>query len=501
MAGTSRAATLFESDKSEIREYSTHDIASDGGLVKIEMGGINENGTGFFQIVIAILFSFVLTLAQSVFAQQDVFTSRVVVTGLNYPWQIVWGQDSHLWITERYGKQVSRVNPTNGSKVIAITISEAYSRGSQMGLLGMALHPNLLRHTGEDYVYVAYTSMEGAEPTGARHAKIRRYTYDSSTQSLGKPLDIIVGLPASDDHNSGRLKIGPDGKLFYTIGDQGANHSWNKCIVNRAMSLPTATEVSARDWSTYQGKILRLNLDGSIPVDNPAIGSVRSHIYSYGHRNAQGIVFGPGGKLYSSEHGAKTDDEINLIKPGKNYGWPRVAGYIDDKAYTYDNWSASTPTPCKSLAYHSVNTPASVPRLKESSFVDPNFVPPIKTFGTVDNDFKFERPDCSGTACYPSIAPSSIEIYPSISVAIPHWVTSLLIPSLKRGSVFRLKLSADGNSIVSEAPELWRTKNRYRDLAIHPDGKTFYVATDNEGENPGAILEFRYQSAMPQIAR
>src|SRR6185436_18658587 len=149
MAGTSRGATLLGPDKSEIREYSTHYIASDGGLVKIEMGGvcgsdfkyfdsdkndllnplvlgrveklakdapiihgtvlkfgmarrIDKNGTGFFQIVVATLFSFVLTLAQSVFAQQDVFTSRVVVTGLNYPWQIVWGQDTHLWITERY---------------------------------------------------------------------------------------------------------------------------------------------------------------------------------------------------------------------------------------------------------------------------------------------------------------------------------------------------------------------------------------------------------------
>jgi PQQ-dependent dehydrogenase (s-GDH family) len=267
------------------------------------------------------------------------------------------------------------------------------------------------------------------------------------------------------------------------------------------MDLPSAAEVSARDWSSYQGKILRLNLDGSIPVDNPVIGNVQSHVYSYGHRNAQGIVFGPRGELYSSEHGPKTDDEVNLIKAEKNYGWPRVAGYIDDKAYTYDNWSAATPTPCKSLEYNAVHTPATVPRLKESSFVDPNFVPPIKTFGTVDNDFKFERPDCSGNSCYPSIAPSSIEIYPHSSIAIPHWVTSLLIPSLKRGSVFRLKLSADGNSIVGAMLELWRTKNRYRDVAINPDGKTFYVATDNDGENPGAILEFQYQSSKPRVAK
>ncbi|HEX2929866.1 MAG TPA: PQQ-dependent sugar dehydrogenase, partial [Candidatus Binatia bacterium] len=268
-----------------------------------------------------------------------------------------------------------------------------------------------------------------------------------------------------------------------------------------AMDLPSAAEVSARDWSFYQGKILRLNLDGSIPADNPVFGSVRSHIYSYGHRNAQGIVFAPTGKLYSSEHGPKTDDEVNLIKAGRNYGWPRVAGYIDNKAYSYDNWSAAKPIPCKSLQFSAVRTPAEVPRLKESSFVDPNFVPPIKTFGTVDDDYKFERPDCSGISCYPSIAPSSIEIYPDSSIAIPNWGNSLLIPSLKRGTVFRLKLSVDGNSIVGEPLEIWRTKNRYRDVAINPDGKTFYVATDNGGENPGAILEFQYQSSKPRVAK
>ena len=459
------------------------------------------SGTTLFCFLVAIMLGIVLISARPALPSEELFASRVVITGLDDPWQITWGPDSHLWVTERKGKTVSRVNPTNGSKIVAITISEAHAQGSQMGLLGMALHPKLLKGTGEDYVYVAYTYMEGAEATGTRRAKIRRYTYDPSTQTLSKPLDIISGLPASGDHNSGRLKIGPDGKLFYTIGDQGANHSWNKCSVNRAMDLPSAGEVNTRDWSLYQGKILRLNLDGSIPVDNPVIGNVRSHIYSYGHRNAQGIVFAPTGKLYSSEHGPKTDDEVNLIKAGRNYGWPRVAGYIDNKAYSYDNWSAAKPTSCKSLQYSAVRTPPEIQRLKESSFVDSNFVPPIKTFGTVDDDFKFERPDCSGVSCYPSIAPSSIEIYPHSSIAIPHWVNSLLIPSLKRGSVFRLKLSADGNSVVGDAQEIWRTKNRYRDVAINPDGKTFFVATDKGGEHPGAILEFQYQSSKPRAAK
>src|SRR6187399_345124 len=101
------------------------------------MAGMSRCATQIGVIVIAFLFSFALMLSQSVLAQEDVFTSRVVATGLNYPWQIVWGPDSHLWVTERHGKQVLRVNPLNGSKTVAIKISEVYLRSSQTGLLGM----------------------------------------------------------------------------------------------------------------------------------------------------------------------------------------------------------------------------------------------------------------------------------------------------------------------------------------------------------------------------
>ena len=102
-----------------------------------------------------------------------------------------------------------------------------------------------------------------------------------------------------------RLVFGPDERLYYTIGDQGANQYDNKCVPNRAQALPSQREVDAGDWSTYRGKILRVALDGSIPSDNPALDGVRSHIYSYGHRNPQGLAFDSSGRLYSSEHGPR----------------------------------------------------------------------------------------------------------------------------------------------------------------------------------------------------
>lgn len=128
----------------------------------------------------------------------------------------------------------------------------------------MALHPQLLQRAENNYVYVAYTY--DVNPTEAvnRKAKIRRYTYDSGSQTLNHPVDLITNIPASNDHNSGRLIIGPDRKLYYTVGDLGANQLENKCNPNRAQALPSKAEVTAQDWTTYQGKILRLDLDGSI---------------------------------------------------------------------------------------------------------------------------------------------------------------------------------------------------------------------------------------------
>jgi PQQ-dependent dehydrogenase (s-GDH family) len=440
------------------------------------------------------------------------FTRRVVATGLGDPYEIIWGPDAHLWVTEKSGLRVTRVDPRTGAKSTAVSIPQAHhSPGGQDGVLGLALHPLLLTHTGRDFVYVSYdylTTTPAAVTGELRRVRIVRYTYDARSHRLQSPRTLISGLPGSTDHQSARLRFGPDGKLYYTIGDQGNNQFAYACRPIWAQRLPTAAEVRARNWAAYQGKTLRLNLDGSIPADNPVINGVRSHVWTYGHRNAQGLTFGPHGRLYQAEQGPKTDDEVNLLRRGGNYGWPNVAGFRDDKAYTYNNWSASSPTPCRDLTYSDLETPSSVPQQRESRFTKP-MVSPLRTFFTVNNGFNFADPKCAEGGlyfiCWPTIAPSSLTYYWAIpGLAIPGWRNSLLMTTLKDGSVYRLQLTRDGQRIRS-ATKMWTDQIRYRDTTSSPDGRSIYVATDNSGlvrdpngaptselRDPGSILLFRW---------
>ena len=220
------------------------------------------------------------------------------------------------------------------------------------------------------------------------------------------------------------------------------------------------------------------------------------------HRNPQGLVAAPDGSIYSSEQGPKTDDEINLLKAGGNFGWPRVAGFKDDKAYAYGNWSEWSG--CKPAKFSDLVIPKGVPLQKENTFDAKNFVPPLATFYTVKTGYDFDDPKCAevgGFVCWPTIAPASIDIY--TSNAIPDWKNSLLMPSLKNGTVFRVPLLSKGK--VGKAEELFRSVNRYRDTAISPDGKTIYVAMDgggptrdadnnptNEVDDPNTILAFTF---------
>jgi PQQ-dependent dehydrogenase (s-GDH family) len=445
------------------------------------------------------------------------FDKRIVATGLDNPHNMVFGPDGQLWVTEQITKRVVRVDPKTGAVSVAVTIADAtHSKGSQNGLLGLALHPNFLQHKNADYVYVSMTYTSKTTEPFPNRTLIRRYTYDAKTATLSAPLDILKDLPSSNDHQSARLLFGPDGKLYYSIGDQGANQLSYLCIPNEAQALPSEAELKANDWRHYKGKILRLNPDGSIPDDNPIIHGVRSHIFAWGIRNTQGMTFSPGGKLLSVNHGPNSDDTLNLIVAGGNLGWPNVLGFRNDLTYAYADFSGAKDA-CWSLkdpGQNGTNVPAIVPVHRQSEFHDPDYVAPLKTLFAADADklqTEFNNPACADKhlyyICWPTIAPSAVAYYRKYEKGIPDWAHSVLIASLKRGVLYRVRLDPSDSVAIGDAIPLFRSTNRYREVVIAPDGRTIYVATDTEGygqatndagsaafklENPGAILAFSY---------
>ncbi len=430
---------------------------------------------------------------------QDGFTIRVLASNFSSPHNILYGPDGALWITERLGKNITRVDPDNGERLSTMEVPGVWQSEGQDGLMGMAFDPDF-NSTG--YIYVAYTYNSATGEDVDRRTKITRFTYDEATGTLREPFDLISDLHASIDHNSGRLIFGPDEKLYYTIGDQGNNQFSRYCFDIRAQALPTEEEVAAEDWGTYQGKTLRMNPDGSIPEDNPEINGVISHIFTYGHRNHQGIAVGSDGDLYAVEHGDKSDDEFNHLQAGGNFGWPYVAGFRDDKAYQYVNWSAAEN--CEDLDWSNIAPPPpGVPVMNESEFQADNFVEPVATFYTVETGYNFSEPADCGYVCWPTVAPSSLRLY--TSDAIPDWNGTFLMTTLKGGRIFHLTLNEDGTALEGDPVELFRSENRYRDLAFGPDGTTIYVITDSFGPaqnieggateelwTPGSLLLFTY---------
>ena len=434
---------------------------------------------------------------------QEGFSVQVLATNFSAPYNILYGPDSALWITERVGKNITRIDPNTGDRLSSIPVPNVWQSAPQDGLMGMAFDPDF---NNTHYIYVAYT-YEGEQGTELdRLTKITRFTYYPENSSIAEPRDLITGLSGSTLHNSGRLIFGPDGMLYYTIGDQGKNYLANYCQNNEAQHLPRAEEVAAQNWDAYEGKVLRMNPDGSIPDDNPVLNGVRSHIFTYGLRNAQGIAVGPdGNSLYISEHGDKSDDEVNRLQSGGNYGWPYVAGHNDEQsAYQYVNWSSAEN--CEALEFSNIGTsPAELRVVNESDFEAENFVPPVATFYTVPNDFNFTDPACAGIdyICWPTVTPSSLRLY--TSDAIPGWNGTFLMTTLKAGRIFQLALDENGTALAQDSIDLFRSENRYRDIAFSPDGLTIYAITDSSGPaqatdggattelwNPGSLLVFRY---------
>jgi len=372
-----------------------------------------------------------LGLATPALAQTTTFPVGAVTvsvtplaTGLAVPWELVWGPDNFIWMTERGGR-ISRVNPTTGQVTALLTVPDVTPTG-ESGLLGMVLHPDFAT---SPYVYIVYNYT----PSGSGlKEKLVRYTYSNAT--LTAPLVLLDNITATTTHSGSRLLILPDRTLLMTTGDsQLASEAQNPASLN--------------------GKILRLNLDGTIPANNPTPGS---RVYTLGHRNPQGLVLASNGKLYSSEHGPNNDDEVNLIEVGRNYGWPNVEGFCN--------------------------------------------LPAEQTFCAANN---VREPLAAWT---PTLAVSGLKYYDS--PAIPGWRGTLLLNTLKANKLVQLTLNATGDAVTAQADYL-TTFGRLRAMCISPEGRIYIGTSNRDGSgSPTAtddrilVLENRaYQPTSTAAAR
>ena len=318
---------------------------------------------------------------------------ETVATGLVAPWALAFAPDGRVFLTERPGR-LRVLTPEGVLMAAPLAEIEGVAAEGEGGLLGLALDPEFGRNRR---LYLYHTYRAG----GGLRNRVVRYTENGGR--LGERTVILDGIPGASVHNGGRLAFGPDGKLYVTTGD-------------------AAQSALAQDRGSLAGKILRLNPDGSVPQDNPFPGSP---VYSYGHRNVQGLAWHPQtGRLYATEHGASGNDELNLIEAGQNYGWPEVQGR---------------------------------------------------------NHRSFRAP----LAVYESaIAPAGATWY--TGAVIPPWRGSLLFTTLRGTHLHRVTVEAnDPRRITAQERLLDGRYGRLRDVQQGPDGQLYVLTSNRDGRgNP-----------------
>ncbi len=322
---------------------------------------------------------------------------EVLTSGMEVPWDLEVDDMGFLWVAEQKGK-VSRVNPETGAQQSLLQLQDVWQERTS-GLLGMAVHKDFKKFP---YVYLNYTARKDSGIV----SRLVRYTYEND--SLVKPF-LLLEIEGGTSHNGSRLAFGPDEKLYWATGDV---HDYSY----------------AQNVQMLNGKILRMNEDGSIPEDNP---DPESYVWALGFRNMQGLAFSSRGILYTSEHGDAIEDEVNLIQKGGNYGWPHIEGKHDLE---------------QELNFAGRN----------------NTLEPLRSWT-------------------PVIAPSGITYYGS--PAIPEWSNSLLLTTLKGKSLRILFLNETGDEITGEEILFENHYGRLRDIVPGPHGE-IYLSTSNLDWNP-----------------
>lgn len=358
-----------------------------------------------FSVIISLLASGCQMKEEQVFTQEveeniqldtTLLGVSVIADSLIVPWELVWGPDDWIWATEERGT-IMRINPVNGEKRVLLRLNIG---ARPEGLQAMIIHPDL-----ENYPYV-FVNYKRFNRDSIRYNVVERYTYQND--SLIHP-KLIMENRAGRGHTGARLAWDGAERVLWATGDQ-------------------ALKETVQNPEEPYGKILRMDLDGNIPDDNPIPGS---YVYAWGFRNMQGMVVTPEHKIYISEHGDATEDEVNLIEENGNFGFPDIEGVVDNDL--------------------------------ERAFAEKH--------KTID-------PLLSWT---PTIAPAGMDYYSSNK--IPEWNNALLLTMLKGQGLRVLSLNEAGDEIIREEIFLEKRYGRIRDICVSPSGDV-YIATSNHDWNP-----------------
>jgi glucose/arabinose dehydrogenase len=320
--------------------------------------------------------------------------TSVVATGLEVPWDLVFTSDGEALVTERDSARLLSVDSSGNVEELQ-RLPEA--GGGEGGLLGIALSPD---YESDGLIYAYYTTEEDNRVVRFR---------------LGEdPEPILTGIPFRSYHNGGRIAFGPDGFLYVGTGDGGEPSN-------------------AQDLNSLGGKILRITPEGEAPQDNPFPDSP---VYSYGHRNVEGLAWDANGQLYASEFGSNRYDEVNRIEPGRNYGWPEVEGEGGEPYYT----------------------------------------DPISTWPTSE------------------ASPSGAAILKG--GAIPQWEGDFFMAGLRGQNLWRLDLDGSG-AVIDREPLLQNEAGRLRHVVQAPDGSLWVLTSNRDGRGTPAPDDDRILRLAP----
>ena len=334
---------------------------------------------------------------------------ETVAKNLQVPWSIAWTPDGTVLFTERTG-QLRMIQDGTLQKEPLLSLDVGSVEG---GLLGVAVDPD---YSENGYIYLYYTYNE----LGKSANKVVRYIHSGT--SISKDMTVVDEIPGGPFHDGGRIKFGPDGKLYITTGDAGIQDL-------------------SQDINSLGGKILRVNPDGSIPQDNPFEWSP---VYSLGHRNPQGLDWDELGNLIITEHGPSEwidsgHDEINLITPGSNYGWPKVIGNDTQKGLT-----------------------------------DPIF-----------------------HTGYEAWAPSGATFYNS--EIIPQWTGKYFVATLRGSHLHMFEFDTESRVIKHQKLFEWEF-GRLRDVATGPDGSLYILTSNQDGRGTPQVNDDRILRISPAVA-